>query len=93
MVLNSGMQAGVLASCGDLLLPPLHIFDHTNTTQTHTPHNSQPHTTTYTQEKLIREHFLAQTPELLLHAASNNSLVVVLDVPDLTLLDEGKVGL
>jgi hypothetical protein len=44
------------------------------------------------QERVIREHFLRQTPRLLLHAASDGSLTLVLDVPDLSLLD-GKVRL
>jgi hypothetical protein len=39
---------------------------------------------------VIREHFLRQTPRLMLHAASDSSLTLVLDVPDLSLLD-GKV--
>jgi hypothetical protein len=43
------------------------------------------------QEKLVREHFLAQAPELLLHEAHEDNLVVVLDVPDLSLLEEAKV--
>jgi hypothetical protein len=42
------------------------------------------------QERVIREHFLRQTPRLLLHAASEGSLTLVLDAPDLSLLD-GKV--
>jgi hypothetical protein len=43
------------------------------------------------QEKLVREHFLAQTPQVLLHEAGPNSMVLVLDVPDLSLV-ENKVG-
>eukprot|EP00882_Tetradesmus_deserticola_P028625 GHRQ01031893.1.p1 GENE.GHRQ01031893.1~~GHRQ01031893.1.p1 ORF type:complete len:239 (+),score=92.12 GHRQ01031893.1:492-1208(+) len=43
------------------------------------------------RERVIREHFLRQTPRLLLHEASANSLTLVLDAPDLSLLD-GKVG-
>jgi hypothetical protein len=42
------------------------------------------------QERVIWEHFLRQTPRLMLHAASDSSLTLVLDVPDLSLLD-GKV--
>jgi hypothetical protein len=44
------------------------------------------------QERVIREHFLRQVPRLLLHAATDTSLTLVLDAPDLSLLD-GKVRL
>ncbi|WIA41376.1 hypothetical protein OEZ86_004967 [Tetradesmus obliquus] len=42
------------------------------------------------RERVIREHFLRQTPRLLLHAATDSSLTLVLDAPDLSLLD-GKL--
>jgi hypothetical protein len=45
------------------------------------------------QEKLVRDHFLAQVPELLLHQDGTTFLTLVLDVPDLSLLEEAKVGL
>jgi hypothetical protein len=44
------------------------------------------------QEKLVRDHFLAQVPDLLLHQDGNTFLTLVLDVPDLSLLEEAKVG-
>jgi hypothetical protein len=44
------------------------------------------------QEKLVREHFLAQTPQLLLHWAGDDSLIVLLDVADVSLLTEAKVS-
>ncbi|KAF6263249.1 hypothetical protein COO60DRAFT_486587 [Scenedesmus sp. NREL 46B-D3] len=42
------------------------------------------------RERVIREHFLRQTPRLLLHAATDSSLTLVLDAPDLSLL-HGKL--
>lgn len=41
---------------------------------------------------MIREHFLRQPPRLLLHAAVDASMTLVLDVPDLSLLEGGKVS-
>lgn len=42
------------------------------------------------QDKLIREHFLAQTPTAVLHFVDDEGMTLVLDVPDLSLLDESK---